>query len=193
MNQNTTTNWDLIIRPTSGWLDLHLSDLWRYRDLTMLFVWRDFVAQYKQTILGPLWYLIQPLFSTIVFTIVFGRVAKIPTDGLPPVSLLYGWGHLLVIFRRVPDAHFGHIYYQCGLVWESLFPPPDRAPFNSDIEYPEVWHTISFLHWISGLFHDKRRAHQTELLDLSHALSFIVDGGTGSWGRNHHICAHNKI
>jgi lipopolysaccharide transport system permease protein len=84
MNQNTNASWDLIIRPKSALFDLHLYDLWRYRHLTMLFVWRDFVAQYKQTILGPLWYLIQPLFSTIVFTIVFGRVAKIPTDGLPP-------------------------------------------------------------------------------------------------------------
>jgi hypothetical protein len=56
----SNTNWDLIIRLKSGWFDLHLSDLWRCRDLTMLFVWRDFVAQYKQSILGSLWYLIQP-------------------------------------------------------------------------------------------------------------------------------------
>jgi lipopolysaccharide transport system permease protein len=60
MNQNSNTNWDLIIRLKSGWFDLHLSDLWRCRDLTMLFVWRDFVAQYKQSMLGSLWYLIQP-------------------------------------------------------------------------------------------------------------------------------------
>ncbi len=60
MNQNSNTNWDLIMRLKSGWFDLHLSDLLHCRDLTMLFVWRDFVAQYKQTILGSLWYLIQP-------------------------------------------------------------------------------------------------------------------------------------
>jgi lipopolysaccharide transport system permease protein len=83
MNQNSNTNWDLVIRPKSGWFELHLNDIWRYRDLTMLFVWRDFVAEYKQTILGPLWYLIQPLFSTIVFTIIFGKVANISTDGIP--------------------------------------------------------------------------------------------------------------
>ena len=69
-----------VIKPVSGWFDFHLSELWRYRDLIMLFVRRDFVAVYKQTILGPLWFLIQPLFTALVFTIVFGRVAKIPTD-----------------------------------------------------------------------------------------------------------------
>jgi len=62
---------------------LHLADLWRYRDLVMLFVRRDFVAVYKQTILGPLWYLIQPLLTTITFTVIFGNIAKLPTDGLP--------------------------------------------------------------------------------------------------------------
>ena len=77
-------DWSLVIRPKTGWLELHLSDLWRYRDLTMLFVWRDFVSQYKQTILGPLWHIIQPLFTTLLFALM-GGVAKLPTDGLPPV------------------------------------------------------------------------------------------------------------
>jgi len=80
-----TEQWDLIIRPKTGWLDLHLVDLWRYRDLTGLFVWRDFVAQYKQTILGPLWHILQPLFTTLIFTVIFGKMAKLPTDGVPPV------------------------------------------------------------------------------------------------------------
>ncbi len=81
----TSDQWDLIIRPKTGWLELHLADLWRYRDLTMLFVWRDFVAQYKQTILGPLWHIIQPLFTTLLFTLIFGQVAGLPTDDLPPI------------------------------------------------------------------------------------------------------------
>jgi lipopolysaccharide transport system permease protein len=75
--------WDLIIEPKRGLLDLHLADLYRYRDLVLLFVRRDFVAVYKQTILGPLWYLIQPLLTTITFTVIFGNIAQLPTDGLP--------------------------------------------------------------------------------------------------------------
>ena len=77
-------NWTLILKPKTGWFDIHLGELWRYRDLISLFVRRDFVAFYKQTVLGPFWYLIQPIFTTLVFTIIFGRIAKIPTDGVPP-------------------------------------------------------------------------------------------------------------
>ena len=75
--------WDLILRPQRGWWDLRLGELWRYRDLVGLFVWRDFVTYYKQTILGPLWYIIQPILTTVVFTVIFGNIAKLPTDGLP--------------------------------------------------------------------------------------------------------------
>ncbi|MDH7516255.1 MAG: ABC transporter permease [Bacteroidota bacterium] len=80
-----STAWDLVIRPRRKWFHLDLKELWRYRDLVFLFVRRDFVAQYKQTILGPLWFIIQPLLTTVMFTIVFGRIAKISTDGLPMV------------------------------------------------------------------------------------------------------------
>ena len=76
-------SWDLIIQPHRGLFDLHLRELYRYRDLVLLFVRRDFVAVYKQTILGPLWYLIQPLLTTITFTVIFGNIAQLPTDGLP--------------------------------------------------------------------------------------------------------------
>ena len=72
-----------MIRPQRSWFALPLGELWQYRDLVMLFVRRDFVAVYKQTILGPLWYLIQPLLTTLVFTIIFGKIARLPTDGLP--------------------------------------------------------------------------------------------------------------
>jgi lipopolysaccharide transport system permease protein len=77
-------NWSLVIRPQRAWWDLRLGDLWRYRDLVWMFVWRDFVAYYKQTILGPLWYLIQPILTTGVFTVIFGNIAQLSTDGLPP-------------------------------------------------------------------------------------------------------------
>ena len=87
-------NWALIIKPKKKLLDLHLNDLWRYRDLIFLFVRRDFVAQFKQTILGPLWFIIQPLITTIMFTIVFGNIANISTDGLPKI-LFYLSGTVL--------------------------------------------------------------------------------------------------
>src|SRR5512137_607021 len=75
--------WDLIIEPHRRLLDLKLGDIWRYKDLVLLFVRRDFVSVYKQTILGPFWYLIQPLLTTVIFTVIFGQIANLPTDGLP--------------------------------------------------------------------------------------------------------------
>ena len=77
-------NWDTYIKPKTGWFDINIKELFRYKDLIFLFVKRDFVTFYKQTILGPLWYIIQPLVNTIVFTIIFGKLAKLPTDGIPP-------------------------------------------------------------------------------------------------------------
>ena len=76
-------SWSLVIRPQRNLFDLRLGELWQYRDLISLFVRRDFVSVYKQTILGPLWYLIQPILTTITFTVIFGRIARLPTDGLP--------------------------------------------------------------------------------------------------------------
>ena len=84
VNNITEETWDLEIKPKTGWLQLNLKEVWRYRDLMLLFVRRDFVAQYKQTILGPIWYLVQPVLTTIMFLLIFTRIAKIPTDGVNP-------------------------------------------------------------------------------------------------------------
>ena len=76
--------WDLILQPRTEWFDLHLRDLWRYRDMRSLFIKRDFVTFYKQTVLGLLWYIIQSVLITIiVFTVIFGKVARISTDEVP--------------------------------------------------------------------------------------------------------------
>lgn len=94
-------SWTLVIGQSAHPLDLKLGELWHYRDLVGLLVWRDFVSVYKQTVLGPLWYLIQPLLTTLVFTVIFGKVAKIPTDGIPPV-LFYMAG--IVMWRYFSDC-----------------------------------------------------------------------------------------
>jgi lipopolysaccharide transport system permease protein len=88
------SGWTTVIRPTKGAFDWRLGELWRYRDLILLFVWRDFVAYYKQTILGPLWHVVQPLMTTVTFTLIFGRVAGLPTDGAPPF-LFYMAGNVV--------------------------------------------------------------------------------------------------
>lgn len=89
--------WSLIITPKRRLFDLQIRELIRYRDLIFLFVKRDFVTQYKQTILGPLWYIINPVISTIMYTFVFGRLANIGTDGIPH-TLFYYSGTMLWTF-----------------------------------------------------------------------------------------------
>lgn len=79
----TEENWDLVITSRKKWYDLQLRDVWHYRDLIALFVRRDFVSRFKQTILGPLWFIIQPLFTSLIYTVIFGQIARLPTDGLP--------------------------------------------------------------------------------------------------------------
>jgi lipopolysaccharide transport system permease protein len=78
-------HWDLVIKPKNKWYQLDLASIWHYRDLLFLLVRRDFVSVYKQTILGPLWLFIQPILTTLTFTIIFGNIAHISTDGMPPI------------------------------------------------------------------------------------------------------------
>jgi lipopolysaccharide transport system permease protein len=114
-------HWDLIIKPKDKWLDLHLDDLWRYRDLLWMFVRRDFVSVYKQTILGPIWFFIQPLFTTLVFTLVFSGMAQIPTGGQPPM-LFYlagttAWNYFAACLTKTSTTFtanagiFGKVYF----------------------------------------------------------------------------------
>ena len=78
-------NWTTIIKPKTGWFDINLKELIQYKDLIVMFVKRDFKTMYKQTILGPLWIIINPLMTTLMFTVVFGNIANIPTDGMPQI------------------------------------------------------------------------------------------------------------
>lgn len=89
MNKNNEKDreplWTKIIQPKKKWFSFNFWELWYYRDLVQILIRRNFLSIYKQTILGPLWYLIQPLMSTLVFTIIFGKIARLPTDGIPQV------------------------------------------------------------------------------------------------------------
>src|SRR5512140_14034 len=118
---NGIEDWDMVITPQRNLFDLRLGELWRYRDLVLLFVRRDFVAVYKQTILGPLWYLIQPLLTTITFTVIFGSIASLPTDGLPQflfyMSGTVVWSYFAECLNKTSNTFvqnanlFGKVYF----------------------------------------------------------------------------------
>ena len=118
---DSSDTWDMEIQPQSSLLDLNLKEVWRYRDLMMLFVRRDFVAQYKQTILGPVWHIIQPILTTIMFLLVFTKIAEIPTDGIEPLLFYMSgvtmWNYFSTCLTAtsntfVANAHiFGKVYF----------------------------------------------------------------------------------
>jgi len=114
-------NWTTVIEPRTGLLRLNIGDLWRYRDLVKMFIRRDFVTFYKQTILGPLWFVIQPLFTAAMFTFIFGRVANISTDGIPHMLFymagIINWSYFSDCLTKTSDTFianagvFGKVYF----------------------------------------------------------------------------------
>lgn len=113
--------WDLVIKPQSGWLSLNLGDVYRYKDLLLMFVKRDVITVYKQTILGPIWFILQPILTTAIYMLVFGNIAGISTDGLPqPLFYLSGiviWNYFAESFNTtsktfIENANiFGKVYF----------------------------------------------------------------------------------
>lgn len=120
MNQ-IDNEWDLIIKPKSGLLDLRLKEIWKYRDLLRLLVRRDFVSFYKQTVLGPIWFLIQPLFTVAVYMFIFGRIAGMKTDNIPPplfyLSGIAAWSYFSECVLKTANVFrensgiFGKVYF----------------------------------------------------------------------------------
>ncbi len=121
MNKENQNYWNIEIRPSKHWLDLDLKSLWKYRDLYLMYVKRDIITQYKQTILGPLWFIIQPTLTTIMYMFIFGGLAGISTDGVPqPLFYLAGitlWNYYNSSFTESSDVFaknasvFGKVYF----------------------------------------------------------------------------------
>lgn len=114
-------HWDMIIEPRGHLLDLKLKDVWHYRDLLVLLVRRDFVSFYKQTVLGPVWFFIQPLLTTIMFTFVFGNLAALSTDNIPPplfyLAGITAWNYFADCLTKTSTVFkdnagiFGKVYF----------------------------------------------------------------------------------
>lgn len=121
MEQNSDIKWTRVIQPKSSLFDIDIKSVWRYRDLIYMYIKRDIVVQYKQTILGPIWYVVQPLFTTIMFMFVFGGIAQISTDGMPqPLFYMAGlllWNYFSSCFTASSDIFgsnanvFGKVYF----------------------------------------------------------------------------------
>jgi len=114
-------DWDSVITPVAGWFDWRLGEIWSHRDLLRLLIRRDFVTVHKQTVLGPLWHVINPVLTALIFTVIFGRIVKVPTDGLPPVlfymSGMVAWNYFTACFFKTSNSLagnaglFGKVYF----------------------------------------------------------------------------------
>lgn len=123
--------WDLEIKPQHNLFDLKLNDVWQYRDLLLILVRRDIVAFYKQTVLGPLWFFLQPVFTTIIFTFVFGNLAGISTDGLPK-PLFYLAGTII-----------WNYFAECLVKTSTVF--KDNAPMMGKVYFPRLIMPLSIV------------------------------------------------
>ena len=118
----STETWDLIIKPKNKLLDLNLRELIKYRDLLWLWVRREYVGAYKQTILGPLWHFISPIFSTLTYMLIFGKIAKLSTDGVP-MFLFYNAGIAIWnFFNGCFSSSSGAFLNNAGIFGKVYFP-----------------------------------------------------------------------
>ena len=127
--QTTEEKWDIVIVPDRKWYELNLKEVYKYKDLIFLFVKRNFTAQYKQTILGPLWFIINPLLSTFISTIIFGNIAGIESDGIP-YFLFYLCGYTL-----------WNYFSSCVTATSSTF--TDNAHIMGKVYFPRLTMPIS--------------------------------------------------
>ena len=121
MQKNINNKWDLIITSHRGWFEFYLREIWQYRDLLKIYIRRNIITQYKQTILGPLWIIIPPVLTTLVFTVIFGNIANISTDGLPkPLFYMAGiitWNYFSTALTSTSNSLagnagiFGKVYF----------------------------------------------------------------------------------
>ncbi|OMP31799.1 ABC transporter permease [Mangrovimonas sp. DI 80] len=121
MKENSKQDWDIVIEPQSSLFAVDFKSIWRYRDLLKMFVKRDVITIYKQTVLGPIWYVVQPLLTTLMFLVIFNRIARISTDGIPPVLFYLSgvtiWNYFSETFKSTSETFktnqdiFGKVFF----------------------------------------------------------------------------------
>jgi len=166
-------HWTTVIKPRSGLFDIGFRELWDYRDLLFLLVKRDFVAFYKQTILGPIWFVVQPVLTTIMYYLVFGRIANLPTDGVPPVLFYLSgvtcWLFISETLLKTSDTFitnsniFGKVYFPRLLI-------PISIVFSSFIKFA-VQFILFLLVWAYYMFFTPTVIKITPVLAL---LPFVL-------------------
>lgn len=121
IKQEAALDWNLVIKPKSGLFDINFKEIWHYKDLVLLLVRRDFISFYKQTILGPIWFLIQPLLTTLMYLLIFGKIAQLKTDNVPALLFYLAgvtcWSYFSESLTKTSETFvsnasiFGKVYF----------------------------------------------------------------------------------
>ena len=170
-------NWDLIITPKRGYFEFHFNEIWNFRDLLLIFIRRDIITQYKQTILGPLWIAIPPILTTLVFTIFFGNIAGISTDGTPSVLFymagIINWNFFSTALTSTSNTLAGNV----GIFGKAYFPRiivPLATIASSFLRYFIQFGIFLFILTYFSFFKSANFSIQYQLLWILPMLIFIM-------------------
>ena len=170
-------NWDLIITPNRGYFEFHFNEIWNFRDLLLIFIRRDIITQYKQTILGPLWIVIPPILTTLVFTLFFGNIAGISTDGIPNVLFymagIINWNFFSTALTSTSNTLAGNV----GIFGKAYFPRiivPLSTIASSFLRYFIQFGIFLFILTYFSFFKSANFSIQYRLLWILPMLIFIM-------------------
>jgi lipopolysaccharide transport system permease protein len=170
----------LHIRPSSGWVSLKLDELWQYRELLYFLVWRDIKVRYKQTSLGAAWAIIQPFFTMVVFSLFFGKLAKVPSDGIPyPIfsfTALVPWSFFAGGLTQASNSLVG----SANLITKVYFPRltiPIATVLSGIVDFALAFVILLGMMWYYGIFPTWR----VLWLPLFLLLAFVISLGVGLW------------
>ena len=177
MLDTKNNDWDLIITPNRGYFEFHFNEIWNFRDLLLIFIRRDIITQYKQTILGPLWIVIPPILTTLVFTIFFGNIAGISTDGIPNVLFymagIINWNFFSTALTSTSNTLAGNV----GIFGKAYFPRiivPLSTIASSFLRYFIQFGIFLFILTYFSFFKSANFAIQYQLLWVLPMLIFIM-------------------
>ena len=174
-------SYHIHLEPKTGWFDIDLKDLWRYRDLIWLFTKKNFILTYKQTILGPLWLILQPLMTTLIHTLVFGNIAGISTDGVPQLLFYMGgnaiWGFFASCLQKTASTFTGN----AGVFGKVYFPrlvSPISTVLSSVVNFG-IQLAMFLIFWVYYIITGQVSPNYTGLLMLPVVLAYLGMLGLG--------------
>jgi lipopolysaccharide transport system permease protein len=170
----------IIIKPSQGWFTLHLNDLWQYRELLYFLTWRDIKVRYKQTVLGAAWAIIQPFFTMVVFTLFFGKLAKIPSEGVPYPIFSYAGLLPWIFFAQAMNQSSDSLVANANLITKVYFPRL-VIPVSAGLA-PLLDFCIAFVVLIGMMFYYQIFPTGTLIwLPVFLLLAFATSLGVGLW------------